>query len=446
MSTPEGEKSSKYAPGSLREVVTELGPLGWVAFGGPAAHIATLHDQFVVHRQWIDEKMFAEFLGMGQGIPGPTSTQMVVALATVRGGFLAGIISLFLWCLPGLIVMIGAGIGSSKANEISDNAIVMWLQSSLGSAGAGLVAVAAWKLGGKLCTDDVTKGLAVFSLVMSMMFNKAYVFPSLLVFGGAITYGLDWRKRNAPQDKEELEGTEMATIDNQTASGDAEAGAAGNKAFGAIEVQFNMTKTFGGCLILAWLVILIVLISIRNVTDIQPILWLEVFYRIGSLIFGGGQVVLPMLMSEVVEPGWITSEQFFTGLALIQALPGPVFNFSAYIGAIVGGVGGGLICFCGLFGPGVILIIALLPFWKSFREISWTKPILVGVNASAAGLVMAAVWLIWKHTVKQVETIENVIFILSFVVVTVYGLTAPKTVLAGGAFGLLLHVIVDAAQ
>lgn len=159
------------------------------------------------------------------------------------------------------------------------------------------------------------------------------------------------------------------------------------------------------------------------------------FFSIGSIIFGGGQVVLPMLQSEVV-PSWMSKDNFFQGLALAQSMPGPLFNFSSYLGAVYKGVPGALVAYLGLFGPGVILIFAIVPFWARLRHVFWFKVVLNGVNATAIGLVGAACVILWEGAVSN--SADAIVFCFSGSLAMVFGIQAPIAIIAGGILGAIL--------
>ena len=163
----------------------------------------------------------------------------------------------------------------------------------------------------------------------------------------------------------------------------------------------------------------------------------ESFYRTGSLVFGTGQVV-PMMLTEVVEPGWVTDDEFLDGFALMLALPGPVFTFSAYLGAVAWGVPGAALTFAGLFLPGVLLIYAALPFWERLRGRPLARAILTGVNAAAIGLVVVAAFLLWERGVESPK--DAVMALLSFGAATFFRVPAPLVIVGALAVGFLLHL------
>ena len=194
----------------------------------------------------------------------------------------------------------------------------------------------------------------------------------------------------------------------------------------------------GALIFLIWLGVLVLIIVLKDVFEVEND-YLEIFevmYRIGSIIFGGGQVVLPMLQAEVV-PYWMTNDNFFQGLGLAQSMPGPLFNFSAYLGAVYkGGVGGALVAYVGLFAPGVILIFAVVPFWARLRHVNWFKVVLNGVNATAIGLVGAACVILWESAVGN--SADAIVFCVAGVMAMIFNVQAPLCILAGGILGAIL--------
>ena len=180
------ESNAAHPPSLLRRLA-EVGwcflPLGWIAFGGPQAHIALLHEQFVVRRQWLDERRFAELLGLGQGLPGPTSTQMVVAVGTARAGPLGGLVALFCFLYPAVAIMMLAGLGVAQFPADSRPA---WLEG-VQPAAVALVAVAAWRLGRSLVTTRLTIALMLLGAAVAILWREPWVFPAVLAFGGMVT-------------------------------------------------------------------------------------------------------------------------------------------------------------------------------------------------------------------------------------------------------------------
>ena len=315
--------------------------------------------------------------------------------------------------------------------------------------------------GGKTRT---TKALCATSAVVAYYHRTAWLFPSLIVFGGVVTaMEARWKKRK--------EKTDARSDDGDAADRDAEDVA-----------HLGLKPWAGAALIAAWIVTLITLgivVSNTSYESNKELHWFEAFWRTGSIIFGGGQVVLPLLLNDVVQydttcsardavtnactayaktetaTSWITEEQFFAGLGVVQAMPGPLFNLSAYIGAVaakragVNVIVGVMCCWFGLFGPGVMLIFAVLPFWGKFRKWDVYKRVLPGLNASAVGLVVAAVFSI-AFKVKDISPFPNASVCIGLICTfcahviklppgTWSLIQAPLVVVLGGLLGLIAH-------
>jgi chromate transporter len=194
----------------------------------------------------------------------------------------------------------------------------------------------------------------------------------------------------------------------------------------------------GACIFVFWAALFATVVILKDVMKLTNV-YLDIFetmYRIGSIIFGGGQVVLPMLQ-DVVVPAWMTNDQYLQGLGLAQSVPGPLFNFSAYLGAVYQGVPGAFVAFLGLFGPGIILIFAMVPFWARLRHNATFKAILTGVNAAAIGLVGAACVILWESAVTTAA--DAMVFSIALTMDVVFNLSAPLCILAGGIVGAILH-------
>lgn len=415
---------SADSPWSVRmwEVFTTFWPLGLIAFGGPQAHIAILKDHLVDQRDWLDDEQFTELFAIGQGLPGPTSTQLVISCATSRAGPLGGLLAFFLWNFPGLIVLTAAGI---VIEEFVDPDTPPWYLIGLPPAAISLVFKAFYGFAVKL--DNLQIWLALFSCLVAILINNdadiepsssQWLFPSMLAGSGLITYFDSKREKSF--------GTYTSPSKGWDATED--------KTFKRIGIPLWV----GALIFLIWAGVLVLVIILKDVVGVDNV-YLEIFevqYRIGSIIFGGGQVVLPMLQDEVV-PAWMTNDQFLQGLGLAQSMPGPLFNFSAYLGAVYQGVGGALVAFVGLFGPGVILIFAMVPFWARLRHVQSFRVILAGVNASAIGLVGAACVILWESAISTAA--DAMVFSVAFTLSVVWNTSAPLCILIGGCIGAILH-------
>jgi chromate transporter len=403
-------------------VFTTFWPLGFVAFGGPQAHVAILRDHLVEQRDWLDEEQFTELFAIGQGLPGPTSTQLVISTALARAGPLGGLMAFMLWNLPGLIILTVCGV--LLASFIDPNNPPFWLVG-LGPAAISLVFKAFYGFAIKL--DSLGICLALFSCLAAILVdnddriapsNSQWVFPTCLIIGAIITF-VDSKRKN-PWGTYGSPGQGWDQESDETMK------------------RIGIPMWLGALIIVLWAVILGVSVALTN-REVVDNVYLEIFtvmYRIGSIIYGGGQVVLPMLQEEVV-PKWMTNEQFLQGLGLAQSMPGPLFNFSAYLGAVYKGVPGALVAYIGLFGPGVILIFGIVPFWARLRHNQMFKAILKGLNSTAIGLVGAACVILWESAIRTAA--DAMVFSLAITLAVYFNVMAPLVVLAGGVFGALLH-------
>jgi chromate transporter len=376
----------------------------------------------VVQRQWMDEEQFTELFAIGQGLPGPTSTQLVISTALARAGPLGGLTAFFLWNVPGLIILTTCGVLLSAYIDPDDPPF--WLVG-LPPAAISLVFKAFYAFAEKL--DTLGLCLSLFSCLIAILINgderipptsSQYVFPITLVIGGFVTY-LDSKR-----------ATPFSTYKAPSKGWEAESD--------ATMKRIGIPLWVGGLIFLVWAVLLVTVICLVDVANVENeyLKIFEVMYRIGSIIFGGGQVVLPLLQDEVV-PAWMTKDQFLQGLGLAQSMPGPLFNFSSYLGAVYQGVPGAIVAWLGLFAPGVILIFAVVPFWARLRHVPWFKAVLKGVNATAIGLVGAACVILWEAAVN--DAADAMVFSLAGFLTVIFDVPAPLVVLSGGVLGAILH-------
>jgi len=421
--TEEEEELEDEAPWNERfwEVVTTFWPLGFVAFGGPQAHVAILRDHLVVQRNWMDEEQFTELFAIGQGIPGPTSTQLVVSTATSRAGPLGGLVAFFLWTLPGLVILTVCGVLIETFVD-QDNAPFYLI--GLPPAATSLVFKAFYGFSTKL--DKLGIFLSMCSGIVAILINGDYnidvkvsqwVYPTMLAVGGLVTYTDSRREKPFSEYTKSKKGWDVQSD--------------------RLMKRIGIPLWVGAAIAGVWLFLLVSCILLVDVFKVENTYLgiFEVMYRIGSIIFGGGQVVLPMLQGEVV-PQWMTKDQFFQGLGLSQSMPGPLFNFSAYLGAVHQGVPGALVAYVGLFGPGVILIFAMVPYWAWLRHVPWFRSGLQGVNATAIGLVGAACIILWEAAVLTAA--DAIVFVFAGTLACVFNVQAPLVILAGGILGAIL--------
>eukprot|EP00304_Pavlova_gyrans_P013323 CAMPEP_0206061398 /NCGR_PEP_ID=MMETSP1466-20131121/54024_1 /ASSEMBLY_ACC=CAM_ASM_001126 /TAXON_ID=44452 /ORGANISM="Pavlova gyrans, Strain CCMP608" /LENGTH=480 /DNA_ID=CAMNT_0053436747 /DNA_START=17 /DNA_END=1459 /DNA_ORIENTATION=- len=438
----------------LAEVARAFLPLGFLAFGGPQAHIAMFLKTFVEERKWLDQDRFMELMSLGQAMPGPTSTQMATAMGISRAGWLGGLISFILFDWVGFVVCLVVGtiiftfVDGADADPAAVN-IYREVVVGMGPAAISQVFIAAYTLGNKACgTDQIKVGLAAVTCMVALLlpssFVAAFVYLGMMLLGGVIT-AFDARRPSrasvyplkTPEDKDMLR-------------------------------NMGMTPLTGASLVVVAVVVFVVSWVVALSSDVawaspdaaRLFALFQTLYRMGITIYGGGQVVLPMLENEFVDRcgtgtnyvqdfagsaaaaggcQWVSAETFAFGLALAQSLPGPLFNFSAFLGAAFMGVPGGFIGFIGLFSPGILLIYAFMPFWENLRRRAWVRCALVGMNASSIGLVFTACVKLYFKYVKTSG--EAVVMLLCILAVKGYGVKAPVAIVGGAVLGWCLFAL-----
>ena len=416
------------------ETLVAFAPLGLVAFGGPPAHIALLHAEFVERRRWIPPSVFLELMALGQGLPGPTSTQMVLMVATARGGMLAGLVAFIMWTLPGFSLLTPAGYGVAR-----NPAVPNYIQG-LAPAAISLVFIAAFKITAKVCSSDPFKLIIATATACTTILVQtsdgynpttfSWLFPAMLVGAGFLYLCLRGERRNSEFQK-------MHDGDDEDHDGWWE-----SKKF-----TLPIGISLGVAALVLWTGLLAVSSSLRwggyLVNYPRCMQYFEAFYRMGSLIYGGGQVVLPMMLTEVTQQGWVTEDEYYDGLGLVQALPGPLFNFASFLGAaasadqgLVSSIVSALSAWSGIFLPGILLIFGVAPFWMRLRESRIFKEFLQGVNAASAGLVVSACVLLWEGAISSGA--DASVAMITGTLVGLVGVPAPIGIAAGAAAGAAL--------
>ena len=337
----------------------------FTSFGGAQAHLALLLKYFVHHTKFISEEELLELNALAQALPGPASTQTLVGIAWKVGRLKLAIITFLIWILPTATVMTLAAISYALLDQKQKfNDILEYIQP----IALGIVAYGAWKLGKKVLSSQVSIFLAIASVVATFVLRNAYVFPLAILVGGIISSAIE-----TPREETELRVKLFSNLNPR-----------------------KLIYFLGALLVFA----LVGAIINRTSPFSLPIRLLENFYRNGILVFGGGQVLVPLMFTEFVEmKHYLPSTGFLSGFALQQALPGPTFSFTSYLGALSmknfgygvwGQVLGGLIGVIGINLPGLILVLFIVPFWDDLKKISRIRHSLSGINAVSVGFIIAA--------------------------------------------------------
>ncbi|WP_303309551.1 chromate efflux transporter [Hymenobacter sp. BT730] len=337
----------------------DVAALGCTAFGGPQAHMAMMIRLLVEKRGYLTTAELLELTALCQLLPGPTSTQTITAIGFRLGGPNLAYLTLLIWMLPAVIIMTVAGLAMSYLDKAQVAHVIQYVQP----IAIGFVAYSAFKITQKVIQTKTSVALLVAAAMLAYYFQLPWVLPLLLLAGGLVT---TFRYRRLPQEEKKPMRIEWANF-------------------------------------ILWIGILIMAALLGSYTRELPIRLFENFYRNGSLVFGGGQVLAPLLYAEFVEfKQYLTASEFLSGLGLVQAVPGPNFSFASYIGALAmrqHGIGGQLlgavVATAGIFMPGTLLIFFLIRFWDQLRRYRVVKASLEGINAVSAGLVWAATFLLY---------------------------------------------------
>ncbi len=381
--------------GSAGEVFWTFLRLGLTAFGGPVAHLGYFREEFVARRRWMDERTYADLVALCQLLPGPASSQAGIAIGLSRAGLPGGVAAWAGFTLPSAIALtvfalLLRGLGVSRDAG--------WLHG-LKIVAVAVVAQAVWSMGRNLCPDAPRASLAVLAAVAVLLFPGAGV--QLAVIAAGAVAGAFWLRLPASIPESPLAG-----------------GVSRRTAIGAWLLFFLL---LGGLPILA------------RATGSNSLAVFDAFYRAGALVFGGGHVVLPLLQAEVVSPGWIGNSEFLAGYGAAQAVPGPLFTFAAYLGAVLGGVGGAAWCTVAIFLPAFLLVLGALPFWEGLRGHPHARSALAGVNAAVVGVLLAALY----HPVftSAVRAPSDLALALAAFASLVFWKVSPLPVVVAGAIG-----------
>lgn len=386
---------------SLLEILRVSTRLGFTSFGGPIAHLGYFHDEYIRRRKWMDEKSYADLVALCQFLPGPASSQVGIGIGVMRAGVLGGIVSFLGFTLPSVLALTIFAL-ILQGLDISDAG---WIHG-LKLVAVAVVAHAVLGMAQKLTPDLKRKAIALLALVITLLWQTAYSQVGVILLSAIIGF-LIYRHQ-----KDESDG----------------------------KVSFPVTRGFAiGCLVL-FFGLLILLPILREVTSVHWIAMFDSFYRSGSLVFGGGHVVLPLLEKEFVPTGWLSEEEFLAGYGAAQAVPGPLFTFAAYLGTVMNGWVGGLLATVAIFLPAFLLIIGTLPFWDSLRRNPKVKGALMGVNAAVVGILISAFYQpIWTSSI--LAPIDFAFAAILFSMLVYWKLPPWITVVIGALGGTLMSLI-----
>jgi len=342
--------------GTVAEVFAAFLKLGLTSFGGPIAHLGYFRDELVTRRRWLSDAAYADLVTLCQFLPGPASSQVGFAMGLMRAGWLGGLAAFVAFTLPSaLLLLVFAMTAASITGPIGTGAL-----HGLKIVAVAIVAQAVWGMARSLCPDRARATIAVGAVAIL----AALPGPTGMV--GAILFGA-------------LAGLALGRGTGTPVGG---------------QVVVPVSRRVAVVALVAFVTLLAVLPLVA--AQAQALAVIDAFYRAGALVFGGGHVVLPLLQAEVVEPGWVSPDAFLAGYGAAQAVPGPLFTFAAYLGAVLGpepsGIAGAVLALLAVFLPGFLLLVAVLPFWERFRAMATAQSLMQGANAAVVGILGAALY------------------------------------------------------
>ena len=332
--------------------------LGFTSFGGPVAHIGYFHDEFVVRKKWLDERAYADLVALCQFLPGPASSQVGIGVGLSRAGLPGAVAAWFAFTMPSAIALILFGYGVIEFGD----AVGTGALHGLKVVAVAVVAQAVWTMARALCPDAQRATLAVLATIAVLAVPSPFVQVGAIIVGGLV-------------------GWAILRTDVQTDH---------------VDIGVRVNRGIAIAALALFFAALIGLPLLAAAYPSQTMALVDSFYRSGSLVFGGGHVVLPLLQSEVVPPNWVSNDAFLAGYGAAQAVPGPLFTFAAYLGTVMSeepnGIVGGLICLLAIFASSFLLVIGAMPFWDGLRRVGAVQNALLGVNAVVVGLLLAALY------------------------------------------------------
>jgi chromate transporter len=383
--------------GGLMEMALAFGRLGLTSFGGPIAHLSYLRREFVENRKWLDDRAYADLVALCQLLPGPASSQVVFAIGLLRAGIIGGLIASFLFTTPSAVLMILFGLGIHQISDLNHQG---WLRG-LQLAAVAVVAQAVLGMSRALCPDRERASFAFVAATLLLLLPGPASQIVVLILGGLTGIVV---LRSPTQSQESI-------------------------------LAESSGRSNGIVFFFIWLLLLIGLPLLVSLNGSRWIETFAAFFRSGSLVFGGGHVVLPLLQSAAVDPGWISQSDFLSGYGAAQAVPGPLFTFAGYLGAAgqPGGWIGGVWALIAIFLPGWLLVLATLPFWNQLRSHSVLRRAMDGANATVVGILGATLYSpIFVGTVHTATQFSLVLFLFGLLVVW----KLPSWIIALAAAGL----------
>ena len=343
--------------------------LGLTSFGGPVAHLGYFRTEFVERRRWLGERAYADIVALAQFLPGPASSQVGMALGLARSGYRGAFAAWVGFTLPSAVALILFAMGMARHGDLMSAGALHGLKV----VAVAVVAQAVWGMARNLCPDATRRAMAVLAAAGVLLLPSVWAQVGVIVVAGAAGLFLFRPASTGITD----------------------------------ELPLTVRRRTGLFWLALFATLLVALPLLAQAVPDATLARIDAFYRAGSLVFGGGHVVLPLLQAEVVPNGWVDNDTFLAGYGATQAVPGPLFTFAAFLGASMStppsGWAGGLIALLSVFAPSFLLIAGALPFWERLRTLPRAQAALMGVNAAVVGILLAALYEpVWTSAIHSV--------------------------------------------
>lgn len=380
--------------------------LGLTSFGGPVAHLGYFREEFVARRQWLSDRSYADLVALCQFLPGPASSQVGIGLGLSHAGFSGAIAAWAGFTLPSALMLVLFAKGMSTWGSAFPSGLLHGLKI----VAVAVVAQAVWGMARNLCTDVLRVTIAAFSACAALLWPNALGQIGVIVCAALV--GLMLLKTTQRQAAESL--------------------------------AMSITKKVGAISLVVFFSLLFGLPLLMQFWPSQTLAMVHDFYQAGSLVFGGGHVVLPLLQAATVPNGWVANDTFLAGYGVAQAVPGPLFSFAAFLGASMNvqpsGWVGASVCLIAIFAPSFLLVIGALPFWEQLRHSSRTQAALAGVNAGVVGLLLAALYNpVWTSAILAPQDFG--LALIALVALMFWKAPPWLIVLGSGLIGWLLSIV-----
>lgn len=344
--------------GTVLEVLLAFLRLGLTSFGGPVAHLGYFRTEFVERRKWLDDRSYADLVALCQFLPGPASSQVGIALGLGRAGWMGSLAAWVGFTLPSAVMLVLFAQGVAHWPALAASGVVHGLKV----VAVAVVAQAVWGMARSLCPDRPRAGIGTLAALLVLALPSAAGQVGAIVFGAVVGLAA---LRPGPLPP-------------------------------AVHRDYGVGRRAGAGLLIGFAVLLVALPTLAASLASPVLSATAVFYQAGALVFGGGHVVLPLLQSGVVPPGWVDADTFIAGYGAAQAVPGPLFTFAAYLGASMpaplGGAWGGFAMLLAIFVPAWLLVVGALPFWETLRRSPTAQHAMAGANAAVVGVLGAALY------------------------------------------------------